>query len=104
MPDRPRRPHRGQSVRLTRNFRLFPDLDTGLGYPNGITIAPVAKTVSMKTARRRSRARKAAQSAAAGPPQPQPVAFALNHGRAWINGDEVGGSDPRFAHLNRSYD
>jgi hypothetical protein len=25
-------------------------------------------------------------------------------GRAWINGHEVGGTDPRFAHLNRSYD
>jgi hypothetical protein len=25
-------------------------------------------------------------------------------GRAWINGREVGGTDPRFAHLNRSYD
>lgn len=25
-------------------------------------------------------------------------------GRAWINGSEVGGADPRFAHLNRSYD
>jgi hypothetical protein len=25
-------------------------------------------------------------------------------GRAWINGREVGGADPRFAHLSRSYD
>jgi hypothetical protein len=25
-------------------------------------------------------------------------------GRAWINGAEVGGTDPRYAHLNRSYD
>jgi hypothetical protein len=25
-------------------------------------------------------------------------------GRAWINGREVGGPDPRFAHLGRSYD
>jgi hypothetical protein len=25
-------------------------------------------------------------------------------GRAWINGSEVGGTDPRYAHLNRSYD
>jgi hypothetical protein len=64
----------------------------------------VAKTVSMKTARRRSRARKAAESAAARPPLAEPVAFSLHQGRAWINGDEVGGSDPRFAHLNRSYD
>jgi hypothetical protein len=27
-----------------------------------------------------------------------------NGGRAWINGSEVGGPDPRFVHLNRSYD
>ena len=25
-------------------------------------------------------------------------------GRVWINGAEVGGPDPRFAHLARSYD
>lgn len=25
-------------------------------------------------------------------------------GRAWINGREVGGSDPRYAHLNGTYD
>ena len=25
-------------------------------------------------------------------------------GRAWINGQEVGGADPRFAHLAGSYD
>jgi hypothetical protein len=28
----------------------------------------------------------------------------LKNGRAWINGREVGGTDPRFAHLDRSYD
>ena len=28
----------------------------------------------------------------------------VNRGRAWINGSEVGGTDPRYAHLNRSYD
>jgi hypothetical protein len=27
-----------------------------------------------------------------------------SRGRAWINGREVGGPDPRFAHLARSYD
>lgn len=26
------------------------------------------------------------------------------HGRAWLNGHEVGGTDPRFAHLHRSHD
>lgn len=25
-------------------------------------------------------------------------------GRAWVNGREVGGVDPRFAHLGRTYD
>jgi hypothetical protein len=25
-------------------------------------------------------------------------------GRAWINGREVGGTDPRYAHLGASYD
>jgi hypothetical protein len=25
-------------------------------------------------------------------------------GRAWINGRELGGTDPRFAHLTRSHD
>ena len=26
------------------------------------------------------------------------------HGRAWINGREVGGENPRFAHLSRTHD
>ncbi|MGH2838497.1 MAG: hypothetical protein ACRDJY_09165 [Thermoleophilaceae bacterium] len=25
-------------------------------------------------------------------------------GRAWVNGREVGGSDPRYAHLGRGHD
>jgi len=29
---------------------------------------------------------------------------AASAGRAWINGREVGGADPRFAHLAGSYD
>lgn len=29
---------------------------------------------------------------------------ANDSGRAWINGAEVGGADPRYAHLSRSYD
>jgi len=28
----------------------------------------------------------------------------MQAGRAWINGREVGGTDPRFAHLDRFYD
>ena len=35
------------------------------------------------------------------PRVPKPPA---GRGRAWINGSEVGGTDPRFAHLDRSYD
>jgi hypothetical protein len=65
----------------------------------------VAETIEMRSARRRSQAKKA-------PAKPPPAKsqdqmsgpFFLNHGRAWINGDEVGGPDPRFAHLDRSYD
>jgi hypothetical protein len=39
------------------------------------------------------------------PPRPKPrEPLFMNGGRAWINGNEVGGTDPRYAHLNRSYD
>lgn len=66
----------------------------------------MAETIEMRSAKRRgSRVKKAARKTP--PPEPQDqmsVPFFLNHGRAWINGDEVGGADPRFAHLNRSYD
>jgi hypothetical protein len=65
----------------------------------------VAKTIQLRPARRRSPARKAAKVAPAARAQEQlQVPFFLNRGRAWINGDEVGGADPRFAHLNTSYD
>lgn len=37
------------------------------------------------------------------PPKPRESLW-KSTGRAWINGAEVGGPDPRFAHLNRSYD
>jgi hypothetical protein len=33
-----------------------------------------------------------------------PAASTPEVGRAWINGREVGGTDPRYAHLDRSYD
>jgi hypothetical protein len=65
---------------------------------------PMEKRVSMTAARRRSRAKRAGESAAARPPVSQSVPYFLNQGRAWINGREVGGSDPRYAHLNHSYD
>jgi hypothetical protein len=65
----------------------------------------VAKTIEMRSARRRSQAKKAAATAAKARPREElQIPFFLNHGRAWINGDEVGGADPRYAHLNRSYD
>jgi hypothetical protein len=37
------------------------------------------------------------------PPENHEPLF-VKGGRAWINGREVGGTDPRYAHLNRSYD
>lgn len=65
----------------------------------------MAKTIEMRSARRRAEAKKAAAAtAAARSPRKLQVPFFLNQGRAWINGDEVGGPDPRFAHLNCSYD
>jgi hypothetical protein len=65
----------------------------------------VAKPIEMRSARQRSDAKKAAATRAMTRPSEElQVPFFLNHGRAWINGNEVGGSDPRYAHLNRSYD
>jgi hypothetical protein len=65
----------------------------------------VPKTIPMRSARRKSQARKAsAPSSTARPPEQVQVPFFLDHGRAWINGNEVGGVDPRYAHLDRSYD
>ena len=65
----------------------------------------MAKTIQMRSARRRAKAKKAAPAPAATRPRDGlQVPFFLNHGRAWINGKEVGGADPRFAHLDRSYD
>jgi hypothetical protein len=84
-------------------FAPFPDTQTGLGSPDGVSITLVAKTIRMKPGARAARAKKMPDSAAA-KPEPTKIPFFLNHGRAWINGDEVGGSDPRYAHLNRSYD
>ena len=38
-------------------------------------------------------------------PEPRlPAPSSADAGRAWINGREVGGTDPRYAHLSRSYD
>ena len=64
-----------------------------------------AKTIEMRPARRRSQTKKAAAAPTKARPSEQlPFPRFVNHGRAWINGDEVGGSDPRYAHLDDSYD
>jgi hypothetical protein len=62
------------------------------------------KRVSMTSARRKSRAKRAGESAPARAPVARAVPSFVSKGRAWINGNEVGGSDPRYAHLNHSYD
>ena len=59
----------------------------------------MARPTSLRKVRRERRART----------KPPPIAARREPlfepgGRAWINGSEVGGTDPRFAHLNRSYD
>jgi hypothetical protein len=66
-------------------------------FGGGRTMPPVAQL----TPRRRGRAGR--RSAVKPPPQPREPLW-VNRGRAWINGSEVGGTDPRYAHLNRSYD
>ena len=64
----------------------------------------MAKTIEMRSARNQRGAKKAASASEAKAPDPVQIPFFLNHGRAWINGSEVGGVDPRYAHLDRSYD
>lgn len=50
-----------------------------------------------------TRAARARRNAAARPAKRREPLWDKS-GRAWINGREVGGTDPRFAHLNNSYD
>ena len=67
----------------------------------------MAETISMRTARRkrvRKQAPAAAAAAAGREADPSRVRALMHSGRAWINGSEVGGTDPRYAHLDRSYD
>jgi hypothetical protein len=61
--------------------------------------ARVAELKQLHTTRA-ARARRNASTRRAKPRAP----FSDKSGRAWINGREVGGTDPRFAHLNNSYD
>jgi hypothetical protein len=57
----------------------------------------VAETTQLRPARRRLTDAKKR-------PAPPRKPVLMRFGRAWINGSEVGGTDPRYAHLNRSYD
>jgi hypothetical protein len=72
---------------------------------------PAIVNISSARARARDRMRDlaAAASAAAAaatdpngihPGYPEPP----RHGRAWLNGRELGGSDRRYAHLTRAHD
>jgi len=62
-------------------------------------MAPVAQLTPLRP----SRAARTRRSGRERPPHLRDPLF-VPGGRAWINGREVGGTDPRFAHLNRSYD
>jgi len=59
----------------------------------------VAETIPMRPTWRRSGPAKKPS----GPPRPRKPVL-IRFGRAWINGTEVGGTDPRWSHLDRSYD
>jgi hypothetical protein len=59
----------------------------------------VAETIQMRPTWGRSGPTKKRLS----PPRPRKPVL-IRFGRAWINGNEVGGTDPRYAHLDRSYD
>lgn len=64
----------------------------------------MAEPIRMRPSKRRADARAALiQKLQAASARARVDASRMN-GRAWINGSEVGGSDPRYAHLNRSYD
>ena len=61
---------------------------------------PVA-TLPSRAARRRGRRPRPLPHAGTGPGR---VRASGGPGRAWINGREVGGPDPRYLHLTASYD
>ena len=71
-------------------------MQTGHGLVNGETIRAVAQPIPMRPQRGRRPPERPSK-----PIRSKPL---IRYGRAWINGSEVGGVDPRFAHLNRSYD
>lgn len=59
----------------------------------------IAAMTSPRTPRRRQGARRLANVIEA-----RKRLSGESRGRAWINGREVGGLDPKYAHLSRSYD
>ena len=63
-------------------------------------MTPMNSPVVTSLPRRRRRGGAASQGQRLQPTR----ALARNSGRAWVNGREVGGADPRFAHLTGSYD
>ena len=69
--------------------------DEGKGWEGGEAVPMRATVVSMNAARRRD-ARMPRVIEARRRLQPT--------GRVWLNGREVGGSDPRYAHLSSSHD
>jgi hypothetical protein len=66
--------------------------------PHGGNIDDVSPTVT-SLRREGTRGRERARPATHPPHRVRP-----GSGRAWINGREVGGANPRFAHLAGSYD
>ena len=69
----------------------------------GFSIAPMAQQTPLLPFRD-ARAPRGRDGGGAGRTPREGGALKLKNGRAWINGREVGGTDPRFAHLNDSYD
>ncbi len=71
---------------------------------DGVKIRAMSGTVkSLPDSRRRER-RRLARAIEARRSLARAADRARHGGRAWINGAEVGGADPRFAHLSASYD
>lgn len=68
-------------------------------YARHTASATIQAMTSHRTIRRRQGARRLANAIEA-----RRQLNRESRGRAWINGREVGGLDPRYAHLARSYD
>lgn len=70
---------------------------------SGFSIAPMAQHTPLLPFRD-ARAPRGRDDGGAGRQPREGRAVKIKNGRAWINGREVGGTDPRFAHLDHSYD